>query len=127
MCFIKQKTAYERRISDWSSDVCSSDLALPHLLYPGQVVHRQGIVKPILVAQVIEHGGIALFTGHGQDRIAGQYFLQTEDHDGYEYQRGYGNDNAAQDKLKHAMDSCLALNNPPGLGDRKSTRLNSSH
>src|SRR3546814_8613031 len=27
--FCKQKTAYEMRISDWSSDVCSSDL--PHL------------------------------------------------------------------------------------------------
>src|SRR3546814_8195904 len=30
MCFVfffKQKTAYEMRISDWSSDVCSSDLA----------------------------------------------------------------------------------------------------
>src|SRR3546814_4807799 len=30
MCFcffFKQKTAYEMRISDWSSDVCSSDLA----------------------------------------------------------------------------------------------------
>src|SRR3546814_10710730 len=28
MCFFfKQKTAYERRISDWSSDVCSSDLS----------------------------------------------------------------------------------------------------
>src|SRR3546814_2680660 len=28
MCFFfKQKTAYELRISDWSSDVCSSDLA----------------------------------------------------------------------------------------------------
>src|SRR3546814_1400949 len=25
--FFKQKTAYELRISDWSSDVCSSDLA----------------------------------------------------------------------------------------------------
>src|SRR3546814_9896732 len=25
--FFKQKTAYEVRISDWSSDVCSSDLA----------------------------------------------------------------------------------------------------
>src|SRR3546814_1983288 len=25
--FYKQKTAYEMRISDWSSDVCSSDLA----------------------------------------------------------------------------------------------------
>src|SRR3546814_16774918 len=31
MCFFfffKQKTAYEMRISDWSSDVCSSDLDL---------------------------------------------------------------------------------------------------
>src|SRR3546814_10096628 len=29
MCFFcfKQKTAYEMRISDWSSDVCSSDLS----------------------------------------------------------------------------------------------------
>src|SRR3546814_2961093 len=32
LCFVfffKQKTAYEMRISDWSSDVCSSDLAQP--------------------------------------------------------------------------------------------------
>src|SRR3546814_11179723 len=28
-CFLKQKTAYEMRISDWSSDVCSSDLINP--------------------------------------------------------------------------------------------------
>src|SRR3546814_4246784 len=27
--FFKQKTAYEMRISDWSSDVCSSDLMPP--------------------------------------------------------------------------------------------------
>src|SRR3546814_7336094 len=27
--FFKQKTAYEMRISDWSSDVCSSDLGRP--------------------------------------------------------------------------------------------------
>src|SRR3546814_7587863 len=27
--FFKQKTAYEMRISDWSSDVCSSDLLSP--------------------------------------------------------------------------------------------------
>src|SRR3546814_8234831 len=26
--FFKQKTAYEMRISDWSSDVCSSDLLI---------------------------------------------------------------------------------------------------
>src|SRR3546814_17077513 len=30
--FFKQKTAYEMRISDWSSDVCSSDLARIGLL-----------------------------------------------------------------------------------------------
>src|SRR3546814_10441934 len=28
--FVKQKTAYEIRISDWSSDVCSSDLDARH-------------------------------------------------------------------------------------------------
>src|SRR3546814_3395752 len=30
--FFKQKTAYEMRISDWSSDVCSSDLWISPLL-----------------------------------------------------------------------------------------------
>src|SRR3546814_13682470 len=34
-CFFKQKTAYEVRISDWSSDVCSSDL-LRHARRLGQ-------------------------------------------------------------------------------------------
>src|SRR3546814_6752564 len=29
LCFFKKKTAYEVRISDWSSDVCSSDLIAP--------------------------------------------------------------------------------------------------
>src|SRR3546814_5980133 len=35
--FFKQKTAYEMRISDWSSDVCSSDL-LDH--YPDMTQAR---------------------------------------------------------------------------------------
>src|SRR3546814_3266729 len=35
--FFEQKTAYEVRISDWSSDVCSSDLdATPVAAYPAQ-------------------------------------------------------------------------------------------
>src|SRR3546814_7709669 len=32
--FFKQKTAYEMRISDWSSDVCSSDLFLARPALP---------------------------------------------------------------------------------------------
>src|SRR3546814_5633397 len=41
-CF-KQKTAYEMRISDWSSDVCSSDL---------YVAFSKGMVEKILCAVV---------------------------------------------------------------------------
>src|SRR3546814_1149292 len=36
--FFKQKTAYEMRISDWSSDVCSSDLSRPD---PAADAHRE--------------------------------------------------------------------------------------
>src|SRR3546814_6208446 len=41
--FFKQKTAYEMRISDWSSDVCSSDLLLDRQSLraaPGAAEHR---------------------------------------------------------------------------------------
>src|SRR3546814_6027178 len=34
--FFKQQTAYEMRISDWSSDVCSSDLLLQALAHVGR-------------------------------------------------------------------------------------------
>src|SRR3546814_1647235 len=36
--FCKQKTAYEMRISDWSSDVCSSDLSSPTLSPDGRLL-----------------------------------------------------------------------------------------
>src|SRR3546814_16308267 len=41
--FFKQKTAYEMRISDWSSDVCSSDLGFRGAprLYPGNAAGLQ--------------------------------------------------------------------------------------
>src|SRR3546814_5477603 len=38
--FFKQKTAYEMRISDWSSDVCSSDLR-PLANFPEQRINRR--------------------------------------------------------------------------------------
>src|SRR3546814_1844245 len=40
--FFKQKTAYEMRISDWSSDVCSSDLRRPYRRL------RMSLVRPLL-------------------------------------------------------------------------------
>src|SRR3546814_6623302 len=39
--FFKQKTAYEMRISDWSSDVCSSDLVAD-----GEDDQDRGVVAP---------------------------------------------------------------------------------
>src|SRR3546814_2158525 len=49
--FFKQKTAYEMRISDWSSDVCSSDLfvriGLARLRVPTAVVcAARGAAEP---------------------------------------------------------------------------------
>src|SRR3546814_9470393 len=42
--FFKQKTAYEMRISDWSSDVCSSDLRKPleraNAILDGHKIHH---------------------------------------------------------------------------------------
>src|SRR3546814_2656783 len=36
--FFKQKTAYEMRISDWSSDVCSSDLCSLSAMAAGPIL-----------------------------------------------------------------------------------------
>src|SRR3546814_2024213 len=43
--FFKQETAYELRISDWSSDVCSSDLTFDNI---GEVLGRdRGAVQAL--------------------------------------------------------------------------------
>src|SRR3546814_3680118 len=46
-CFFKQKTAYEMRISDWSSDVCSSDLGLGIVAYHGARDPEQALVAAL--------------------------------------------------------------------------------
>src|SRR3546814_1611832 len=45
-CFFKQKTAYEMRISDWSSDVCSSDLCSARSQHgPGRCRQRRAAAR----------------------------------------------------------------------------------
>src|SRR3546814_6713745 len=51
--FFKQKTAYELRISDWSSDVCSSDLERFLALFAAQ--HDRGREE-----RAIEHGAVII-------------------------------------------------------------------
>src|SRR3546814_8416769 len=65
--FFKQKTAYEMRISDWSSDVCSSDLPSPkpcsHLDFmrdPRGVPIPFGEISGLVSAPVSNRSGIAV-------------------------------------------------------------------
>src|SRR3546814_3573061 len=70
--FFKQKTAYEMRISDWSSDVCSSDLValpadfaeveaagllLPDLLTTGRVRHWLDRLPTPDIERFLAHAG----------------------------------------------------------------------
>src|SRR3546814_3870297 len=43
----KQKTAYEMRISDWSSDVCTSDLPYGEMLREAGCRQKLGFFLPI--------------------------------------------------------------------------------
>src|SRR3546814_9897438 len=52
--FFKQKTAYEMRISDWSSDVCSSDLT--ETIPPPIVLITIGSVTGVSIAALFEGG-----------------------------------------------------------------------
>src|SRR3546814_2990191 len=45
ICLFKQKTAYEMRISDWSSDVCSSDLPYREVVQLAPVVEMLGLLQ----------------------------------------------------------------------------------
>src|SRR3546814_8895484 len=63
--FFKQKTAYEMRISDWSSDVCSSDLLLaniPSLL----AAHAAGLPRERLLKQLPGCGQAAMDAALGR-------------------------------------------------------------
>src|SRR3546814_11192393 len=64
--FFKQKTAYEMRISDWSSDVCSSDLALERLGAP------QAPTGAVLAFAGPVDAGRATMTNAGWDTTAAE-------------------------------------------------------
>src|SRR3546814_6759374 len=64
ICFFKQKTAYEMRISDWSSDVCSSDLRdRDHDRHGREQVDRQRVRRSSAVGVALD----LVLGGLGQD------------------------------------------------------------
>src|SRR3546814_2692692 len=99
--FFKQKTAYEMRISDWSSDVCSSDLPRAGLIVAlcgiGAAINPAAAGGGAVILEVVEAFDLATL------RPA-----------------------IAADLLEHRL--CVDVAAVVHLRvDRKSTRLNSSH
>src|SRR3546814_4608918 len=54
--FFKQKTAYDFRIRDWSSDVCSSDLVVPRISAARAAVAQRHVA---VIAEIGYRGGDA--------------------------------------------------------------------
>src|SRR3546814_6975058 len=97
--FFKQKTAYEMRISDWSSDVCSSDLETDQ--------------KPAPDANI---SAIAPDTGQAPPVIGVAPPMQAA---------AAPADEPSSPQPVQAVRTEIAADLPPA--DRKSTRLNSNH
>src|SRR3546814_18877487 len=65
--YFKQKTAYERCISDWSSDLCSSDLKLDLLLADSNFpVLEFGICQAVAIRKLGFEAGIQVMRGIAQ-------------------------------------------------------------
>src|SRR3546814_6188396 len=64
--FFKQKTAYEMRISDWSSDVCSSDLpvTLRQKTVPHQFPRHLYLIQATKWKTRFQRVSIELSSGH---------------------------------------------------------------
>src|SRR3546814_15104569 len=63
--FFKQKTAYEMRISDWSSDVCSSDLIAKEEVFGpvATVMAYDDLDQAVDIANDTEYGLSAVVSG----------------------------------------------------------------
>src|SRR3546814_2404234 len=73
--FFKQKTAYEMRISDWSSDVCSSDLIIEPCGFPfGDAALKRAGMDYAVRANVRRHPGWDAFRQWSQ--IGAQRLVQ---------------------------------------------------
>src|SRR3546814_3861383 len=117
-----QKTAYEMRISDWSSDVCSSDL-----LGDGIRSTDEDQPVPALQAHVRGHGRMWSFLADQFDQVGPCKLSQPCIGNGLS---GHGPVDLDQHldrvfaNVRSLLEDRLPFRQEP---DRKSTRLNSSH
>src|SRR3546814_10495861 len=123
--FFKQKTAYEMRISDWSSDVCSSDLNKNlHLIVDNYATHKHPKVRAWLDKHPRFHMHFTP-TSTSWLNMVERFFRDITDKG---IRRGAF---ASVAELEAAINDYIAAHNatpkPFIWTDRKSTRLNSRH
>src|SRR3546814_10329887 len=114
--FFKQKTAYEMRISDWSSDVCSSDLD-KRSRYGGTTSLPRRMPPPGEPSRAEAAGPGGAWLQRGGKSQAGRHCRMSG--------AGPGAFRAGGAVAKAFLKAvCRTV---CGRDDRKSTRLNSSH
>src|SRR3546814_4259111 len=140
------------RISDWSSDVCSSDLLADHPIAAqyrqaaGEVFKLSDIAWPVVRFEQHDRGGVELLAG--QPRLGGAIeevsceqgdvltpFAQCRQRDRHNVEpveqilaEPSVGDSAGEVAIGGGDDADIGADRPSAAdGDRKSTRLNSSH
>src|SRR3546814_9230878 len=106
-CFLsKQKTAFEMRISDWNSDVCSSDLANKLRYYIGGGYNN--LQGPVINSSFDRYSLSSKLSGNAGTNVT------------------FTNSLNAVRTVGKRVQADIAVSGA-NSGDRKSTRLNSSH
>src|SRR3546814_4873110 len=128
--FFNQKTAYEMRISDWSSDVCSSDLlvlfsARRETRARYQALFRERAIDKTYEALAPALPGLAFPHVHRSRLVRGEPFFRMREVD------GEANSETLIDVIERGTGA-WHYRLQPVTGrkhqlDRKSTHLNSSH
>src|SRR3546814_9872812 len=116
--FFKQKTAYEMRISDWSSDVCSSDLG-----HQRRRLRQFGVIGGERLQHRADAEQSLGFLGEGK-ALALHHLQSRLGRDELRVQEGGA---PPVDRIAEAGRGAVDPGDQPARLDRKSTRLNSSH
>src|SRR3546814_6337958 len=115
--FFKQKTAYEMRISDWSSDVCSSDLGC---------IPSKALLHASELYEEAAHGTLAKWgvkTGKVELDLGAMHDTRLEAIKGLTG----GIEFLFKKNKVEWLKGHAAFTGKNSVEDRKSTRLNSSH